>query len=103
MFYQTRGLRIAPDAAALLAEHAGTDLNKIAIADSLVEISLAFVKAMLQNGITHHIHIIRFIAHQQINRLEDAVLCIFHNLPAERISIYKTFCHKNANIVFSRE
>lgn len=31
MFYQSRGLRIAPDAAALLAEHAGTDLNKIAI------------------------------------------------------------------------
>ena len=31
MFYQTRGLRITPDAAALLAEHAGTDLNKIAI------------------------------------------------------------------------
>lgn len=31
MFYQTRGLRIAPDAAALLAEHAGTDLNKIAV------------------------------------------------------------------------
>jgi DNA polymerase-3 subunit delta len=31
MFYQTRGLHIAPDAAALLAEHAGTDLNKIAI------------------------------------------------------------------------
>ena len=30
-FYQSRGLRIAPDAAALLAEHAGTDLNKIAI------------------------------------------------------------------------
>ena len=31
MYYQTRGLQIAPDAAALLAEHAGTDLNKIAI------------------------------------------------------------------------
>ena len=31
MFYRTRGLEIAPDAAALLAEHAGTDLNKIAI------------------------------------------------------------------------
>ena len=31
MFYQTKGLRIAPDAAALLAEYAGTDLNKIAI------------------------------------------------------------------------
>jgi DNA polymerase-3 subunit delta len=31
MFYQNRGMRIAPDAAALLAEHAGTDLNKIAI------------------------------------------------------------------------
>ncbi len=31
MFYQTKGLRIAPDAAALLGEHAGTDLNKIAI------------------------------------------------------------------------
>ena len=31
MFYQTKGLGIAPDAAALLAEHAGTDLNKIAI------------------------------------------------------------------------
>ena len=31
MYYQTKGLRIAPDAAALLAEHAGTDLNKIAI------------------------------------------------------------------------
>lgn len=31
MFYQTKGLRISPDAAALLAEHAGTDLNKIAI------------------------------------------------------------------------
>ena len=31
MFYQTRGLKIAPDAAALLAEHAGTDMNKIAI------------------------------------------------------------------------
>lgn len=31
MFYQTKGLNIAPDAAALLAEHAGTDLNKIAI------------------------------------------------------------------------
>ncbi len=30
-FYQNKGLRIAPDAAALLAEHAGTDLNKIAI------------------------------------------------------------------------
>ena len=31
MFYQTKGLKIAPDAAALLAEYAGTDLNKIAI------------------------------------------------------------------------
>jgi DNA polymerase-3 subunit delta len=31
MFYQTKGLQIAPDAAALLAEYAGTDLNKIAI------------------------------------------------------------------------
>lgn len=31
MYYQSRGLQIAPDAAALLAEHAGTDLNKIAI------------------------------------------------------------------------
>ena len=31
VFYQSKGLRIAPDAAALLAEHAGTDLNKIAI------------------------------------------------------------------------
>jgi len=31
VFYQTKGLRIAPDAAALLAEYAGTDLNKIAI------------------------------------------------------------------------
>lgn len=31
MFYQTKGLRIAPDAAVLLAEYAGTDLNKIAI------------------------------------------------------------------------
>ena len=31
MFYQSKGLKIAPDAAALLAEHAGTDLNKIAI------------------------------------------------------------------------
>lgn len=31
MFYQTKGLRITPDAAALLAEHAGTDLAKIAI------------------------------------------------------------------------
>lgn len=31
MYYQTKGLQIAPDAAALLAEYAGTDLNKIAI------------------------------------------------------------------------
>ena len=31
MYYQTRGLKIAPDAAALLGEYAGTDLNKIAI------------------------------------------------------------------------
>lgn len=31
MFYQTKGLQIAPDAAALLAEYAGTDLNKISI------------------------------------------------------------------------
>ena len=31
MFYQSKGLQIAPDAAALLAEHAGTDLGKIAI------------------------------------------------------------------------
>ena len=31
MFYRTKGMNIAPDAAALLAEHAGTDLNKIAI------------------------------------------------------------------------
>jgi DNA polymerase-3 subunit delta len=31
MYYQTRGLQIAPDAAALMAEYAGTDLNKIAI------------------------------------------------------------------------
>ena len=31
MFYQTKGLKIRPDAAALLAEYAGTDLNKIAI------------------------------------------------------------------------
>lgn len=30
-FYHSKGLRIEPDAAALLAEHAGTDLNKIAI------------------------------------------------------------------------
>ena len=31
MYYQTKGLKIAPDAAALLAEHAGTDLAKIAV------------------------------------------------------------------------
>ena len=31
MFYRTKGMNIAPDAAALLAEHAGTDLNKISI------------------------------------------------------------------------
>ena len=31
MFFQSKGLSIAPDAAALLAEHAGTDLGKIAI------------------------------------------------------------------------
>ena len=31
MFFEKKGLKIAPDAAALLAEHAGTDLNKIAI------------------------------------------------------------------------
>ena len=31
MFYRSKGMDIAPDAAALLAEHAGTDLNKIAI------------------------------------------------------------------------
>ncbi|MBO5418693.1 MAG: DNA polymerase III subunit delta [Bacteroidales bacterium] len=31
MFYKNKGLEIAPDAAALLAEHAGTDLNKIAV------------------------------------------------------------------------
>jgi len=31
MFYQSKGLKIAPDAAALLAEHAGTDLAKIAV------------------------------------------------------------------------
>ena len=31
MFYQSKGLKITPDGAALLAEHAGTDLAKIAI------------------------------------------------------------------------
>jgi DNA polymerase-3 subunit delta len=31
MYYRTKGLDITPDAAALLAEHAGTDLNKIAV------------------------------------------------------------------------
>lgn len=31
MFYSSKGLRITPDAAVLLAEYAGTDLNKIAI------------------------------------------------------------------------
>ena len=31
MYYNGCGLNIAPDAAALLAEHAGTDLNKIAV------------------------------------------------------------------------
>lgn len=31
MFYQSKGLKIAPDAAALLAEQAGTDLAKIAV------------------------------------------------------------------------
>ena len=31
MYYQTRGMKISPDAAALLGEYAGTDLNKIAI------------------------------------------------------------------------
>ena len=31
MYYQGKGMNIAPDAAALLGEYAGTDLNKIAI------------------------------------------------------------------------
>ena len=31
MYYKSRGLGISPDAAALLAEYAGTDLNKISI------------------------------------------------------------------------
>ena len=31
MYYKNQGMSIAPDAAALLAEHAGTDLNKIAV------------------------------------------------------------------------
>ena len=31
MYYRSKGLDITPDAAALLAEHAGTDLNKITI------------------------------------------------------------------------
>ena len=31
MFYQTKGLKISPDAAVLLSEYAGTDLGKIAV------------------------------------------------------------------------
>ncbi len=31
IYYQSKGLQITPDAAALLAEHAGTDLSKISI------------------------------------------------------------------------
>lgn len=31
MFFQSKGMRISPDAAALLAEHAGTNLNKISV------------------------------------------------------------------------
>lgn len=31
LYYQSKGLKITPDAAALLAEHAGTDLSKIAV------------------------------------------------------------------------
>lgn len=53
MFYQTRGLKIAADAAALLAEHAGTDLGKIAVEtdkmlknlpDGTVEVSVADIE-----------------------------------------------------------
>ena len=52
------------------------------VAHGLIEIPLALVKAMFQNGIAHHIDIIRLISHQKINRFEDACTSILHNLPA---------------------
>ena len=64
MFYQTKGLRIAPDAAALLAEHAGTDMNKIAIEtekmlknlpEGTVEVSAADIEKNV--GISHQFSI----------------------------------------------
>ena len=54
---------------------------------------------MIEYRIAHHINIIRLIAHQQIHRFEDTVAGIFHNLSAQRVSFYKSFCHNHTNIV----
>ncbi len=48
---------------------------------------------MLHNSITNHIHIIRFLAHKQIYRFEDAFAGVFNYTPAQSISLYKSFCH----------
>ena len=69
------------------------------VAHCLIEVLLALVNAMLKYRIAHHINVIRFIAHQQIHRLEDAAAGIFHNLPAQRVRFYKSFCHNHTNIV----
>ena len=68
------------------------------VAHCLIEILLTLIDAMLKNSIANHIYIIRLISHQKINRLEDAVLSILHNPPAQRISLYKTFCHNHTKI-----
>ena len=69
------------------------------VAHSLIEIPLALINTMLQDRIAHHIDIIRLISHQKINRLEDAVLSILHNLSTQRICLYKTFCHNHTKII----
>ena len=56
---------------------------------------------MLHYGITNHIHIIRFISHQKINRAENAVAYVIHNIPAQGINLCKAFCHNLAKIIKS--
>ena len=76
----------------------GNDLfggNVESVANLLVKVLAKFVNAVVDDGLTHQIRIIRLIAHQQIQRAENAFSGIFNDCSALCCDVSSGLGHRN--------
>ena len=62
------------------------------VADSLVEVLLPFLQAVVDDGVAHEVRIIRLLPHQQVHRLEGAGLRLLDETADQPVRFHVRFC-----------